>query len=70
VDDLQAVFSIESSSVIGDDDAENLASSVTTNQKSLTYWTNFDVPTDFLAPLLYLGAIVCLGTAARKSMDE
>jgi len=70
VDDLQAVFSIESSSVIGDDDAETLASSVTTNQKSLTYWTNFDVPTDFLAPLLYLGAIVCLGIAARKSMDE
>jgi hypothetical protein len=28
---LQAVFSIESSSVIGDDDAETLASSVTTN---------------------------------------
>jgi hypothetical protein len=70
VDDLQAVFSIESSSVIGDSDAEDLASSVTTNQKSLTYWTNFDVPTDFLAPLLYLGAIVCLGIAARKSMDE
>ena len=70
VDDLQAVFSIESSSVIGDDDAETLASSVTTNQKSLTYWTNFDVPTDFLAPLLYLGAIVCLGIAARKLMDE
>jgi len=63
---LQAVFSIESSSVIGDSDAETLASSVTTNQESLTYWTNFDVPTDYLAPLLYLGAIVCLIMAARK----
>jgi len=70
MDDLQQVFSIESSSVIGDSDAEDLASSVTTNQKSLTYWTNFDVPTDFLAPLLYLGAIACLGIAARKAMDE
>ena len=67
---LQAVFSIESSSVIGDDDAETLASSVTTNQKALTYWTNFDVPTDFLAPLLWLGAIFGLGMAAVKSKDE
>ena len=63
---LQAVFSIESSSVIGDSDAEDLASKVTTNQESLTYWTNFDAPTDYLAPLLYLGAIVCLIMAARK----
>ncbi len=67
---LQAVFSIESTSVIGDDDAETLASSVTTNQKALTYWTNFDVPTDFLAPLLWLGAIFGLGMAAVKSKDE
>ena len=67
---LQAVFSIESSSIIGDDDAETLASSVTTNQKALTYWTNFDVPTDFLAPLLWLGAIFGLGMAAVKSKDE
>ena len=67
---LQAVFSIESSSVIDDDDAETLASSVTTNQKALTYWTNFDVPTDFLAPLLWLGAIFGLGMAAVKSKDE
>ncbi|MEZ8001976.1 MAG: hypothetical protein QMC58_07060 [Candidatus Poseidoniaceae archaeon] len=63
---LQAVFSIESSSVIGDSDAEDLASKVTTNQESLTYWTNFDVPTDYLAPLLYIGAIVCLLMATRK----
>ncbi|MDE0869315.1 MAG: hypothetical protein OSA21_03265, partial [Candidatus Poseidoniaceae archaeon] len=64
---LQAVFSIESSSEIGDADAEDLSSKVTTNQEALTYWTNFDVPTDYLAPLLYLGAIVCLVMAARKN---
>ena len=63
---LQQVFAIESSSVIGDSDAEDLASKVTTNQESLTYWTNFDVPTDYLAPLLYIGAIVCLLMATRK----
>ena len=67
---LQAVFSIESSSEIGDDDAETLASSVTTNQKALTYWTNFDVPTDFLAPLLLIGAIACLGLGAKMMMSD
>ncbi|HJM55502.1 MAG TPA: hypothetical protein QGI72_04570, partial [Poseidonia sp.] len=70
MDDLQAVFSIESSSEIGDADAESLASSVTTNQKALSYWTNFDTPTDFLAPLLYIGAIVCLTIAAKKGSEE
>ena len=69
-DDLQAVFTIESSSEISDADAETLASSVTTNQKALAYWTNFDVPTDFLAPLLYIGAIVCLTIAAKKTSEE
>jgi hypothetical protein len=68
--DLQPVFSIESSSEIGDSDAESLASKVVDNKKFLTYWTNFDVPTDFLAPLLYIGAIVCLIGAARKASDE
>ena len=67
--DLQAVFAIESSSEISDDDAETLASSVTTNQKALTYWTNLDVPTDYLAPLLLIGAIGCLGMAI-KMMNE
>jgi len=67
---LQAVFSIESSSEIGDDDAETLASSVTTNQKALTYWTNFDVPTDFIAPLLLIGAIACLGLGAKMMMSD
>ena len=68
--DLQAVFSIESSSEINDDDAEDLASSVTTNQKALTYWTNFDVPTDFLAPLLLIGALACLGIGFQKMGEE
>ena len=34
------------------------------NQDSLTYWTNFDVPTDYVALLLYVGAVVCLVLAA------
>ena len=68
--DLQAVFMITSSSEIGDADAEDLASSVTTNQKALTYWTNFDVPTDFIAPLLLIGAIACLGLGVKMMSSE
>jgi hypothetical protein len=58
--DLQPVFQIIQSSEIEDDDAEELESSIVTNQNGLTYWTNFDVPTDYVALLLYLGAISCL----------
>ena len=68
--DLQAVFMITSSSEIGDADAEDLASSVTTNQKALTYWTNFDVPTDYIAPLLLIGAIACLGLGVKMMSSE
>ncbi|MGB0699933.1 MAG: hypothetical protein ACPGO6_02850 [Candidatus Poseidoniaceae archaeon] len=58
--DLQPVFQIVQSSEIEDDDAEEMESSIVTNQNGLTYWTNFDVPTDYVALLLYLGAISCL----------
>ena len=60
MDDLQPVFQIVQSSEIEDDDAEEMESSIVTNQNGLTYWTNFDVPTDYVALLLYLGAISCL----------
>ena len=58
--DLQPLFRIVQSSEIADDDAEDMESSIVTNQKALSYWTNFDVPTDYIALLLYLGALTCL----------
>ena len=58
--DLQPLFRIVQESEIEDDDAEEMESSIVTNQNGLTYWTNFDVPTDYVALLLYLGAISCL----------
>ena len=64
--DLIKVFTIKSSSMIGAADADTMESSIVTNQETFTYWTNFDVPTDYLAPLLYIGAIVCLLMATRK----
>ena len=60
MDDLQPVFQIVQSSEIEDDDAEEMESSIVTNQNALTYWTNFDVPTDYIALLLVLGAVSCL----------
>ena len=59
MDDLQPLFQIVQSSEIEDDDADEMQSKIVTNQNSLTYWTNFDQPTDYIALILYLSAIVC-----------
>ena len=70
--DLQPKFQIVQSSEIADDDAEDMESSIVTNQKALSYWTNFDVPTDYIALLLYLGALTCLvlGVIALGNEEE
>ena len=70
--DLQPVFQIVQSSEIEDGDAEDMESSIVTNQNGLTYWTNFDVPTDYVALLLYLGALSCLvlGVIALGNEEE
>ena len=70
--DLQPKFQIVQSSTIPDDDAEDMESSIVTNQKALSYWTNFDVPTDYVALLLYLGALTCLilGVIALGNEEE
>ncbi|MBL6891795.1 MAG: hypothetical protein ISR22_07100, partial [Candidatus Poseidoniaceae archaeon] len=68
--DLQPVFQIVQSSEIADDDAEDMESSIVQNQNGLSYWTNFDVPTDYIALLLYLGAVACLVLAAMAMNKE
>lgn len=68
--DLQPVFQIVQSSEIADDDAEDMESSIVTNQNGLSYWTNFDVPTDYIALLLYLGAVACLVLAVMAMNKE
>ena len=72
MDDLQPVFQIVQSSEIEGDDAEAMESSIVTNQNGLTYWTNFDVPTDYIALLLLLGTISCLilGVIALGNDEE
>ena len=72
MDDLQPVFQIVQSSEIEGDDAEAMESSIVTNQNGLTYWTNFDVPTDYIALLLLLGTVSCLilGVIALGNDEE
>ena len=70
MDNLTKVFEIKSSSTIEEDDAEKMESSIVQNQNGLSYWTNFDVPTDYIALLLYLGAVVCLVLAAMAVNKE
>ena len=52
--DLVPVFQIQSASMIADDDAEEMESAIVTNQDSMLYWTNFDVPTDYLVALFWV----------------
>ncbi len=68
--DLQPVFQIVQSSEIANDDAEDMESSIVTNQNGLSYWTNFDVPTDYVALLLYIGAVACLVLAVMAMNKE
>jgi len=75
MEDLTPVFQIMSSSTIADDDAEEMESAIVQNQDSMLYWTNFDVPTDFLVALFWvLGlAFIAMGvikTAATPADDE
>ena len=59
--DLVPVFEIKSSSMIEDDDAEEMESAIVQNQDSLTYWTNFDSWIDFVTLLFWVGGIAMIG---------
>ena len=67
--DLVPVFEIKSSSMIGDDDAETMESSIVTNQASFSYWTNFDHPIDFITLLFWIGGIGLLVAGAVFIMN-
>ena len=54
MDDLQPVFQIVSASEIENDDAEEMEDAIVHNQEYMTWWTNFDTPFDYVAPLLYI----------------
>ena len=72
--DLAPVFEIQSSSMIGDSDAETMESSIVQNQNHFTYWMNFDTPLDVLPFFLWLGVFGALFASLmmtfRSSEDE
>jgi hypothetical protein len=72
--DLVPVFEIKSSSMIADDDAETMESSIVQNQDKMTYWTNFDSWIDYVTLLFWVGGIAMIGMgmvgAANASSDE
>ena len=71
--DLVPVFEIKSSSMIDDDDAEDMESAIVTNQDSMMYWTNFDHPIDFVTLLFWLGGIALIAVgmvSAANAPDE
>ena len=58
--DLEPVFEIKSSSMIGDDDAEEMESAIVQNQDMLSYWTNFDSWIDWVTLLFWVGGIAMI----------
>jgi len=71
--DLDPVFEIQSSSMIADDDAETMESSIVQNQDKMTYWTNFDSWIDYVTLLFWVGGIAMIGlgmVGAANASDE
>jgi hypothetical protein len=60
MNDLKPVFQIESGSVIGDADAEQMESAIVQNQNHFTYWMNFDTGFDVIPLLLFITGLVLL----------
>ena len=60
MDDLVPVFEIESSSMIADDDADEMESAIVQNQDMLAYWTNFDSWIDWVTLLFWIGGVAMI----------
>jgi hypothetical protein len=68
--DLNKVFTIKSSSMIGAADADTMESSIVTNQETFGYWSNFDHPVDYITVMFYLLAIGALANGVRLMVSE
>lgn len=70
MDDLVPVFQIESSSMIGDDDAAQMESAIVQNQNYFTYWMNFDTGLDSIPLILWIFSFVAfLAPAVIRIFD-
>ena len=68
--DLVPVFQIESASMIGDDDAAQMESSIVQNQNYFSFWTNFDNGMDFIPLFLWIFGLVLLISPALMVLFE
>lgn len=72
--DLTPVFEIQSTSTIGNSDADAMRSAIVQNQNFFTYWANFDTPLDFIPFLLWVtvfaALFVVLATTYRELGQE
>ena len=66
VGDLIPIFEIQSSSVIGDEDAKKMESAIIQNQNHFTYWMNFDTLLDFIPLTMWLVAIGLISTSLAQ----
>ena len=66
VGDLIPIFEIQSSSVIGDEDAKKMESAIIQNQNHFTYWMNFDTLLDFIPLTMWLVAIGFISTSLAQ----
>ena len=63
ISDLVPVFEIKSSSIISDEDAETMESSIVQNQNYFTYWMNFDTPLDLIPFLMWSITLIFITTS-------
>ena len=63
ISDLVPVFEIKSSSIITDEDAETMESSIVQNQNHFTYWMNFDTPLDLIPFLMWSITLIFITTS-------
>jgi hypothetical protein len=68
--DLTPVFEIQSTSTIGNSDADAMRSAIVQNQNFFTYWANFDTPLDFIPFMLWLTVFASLFTVLATTYRE
>ena len=70
ISDLVPVFEIKSSSIIADEDAETMHSSIVQNQNYFTYWMNFDTSLDLIPFLMWSVSLIFITASVIMMKGE
>ena len=68
--DLVPVFEIKSYSIIADEDAETMHSSIVQNQNYFTYWMNFDTSLDLIPFLMWSTSLIFITASIIMMKNE